>query len=85
MFNITTTKTSNANGRPQVIAKGAGKQRTVSYDLSRSLEWNMGAAAGTLLDVLVDDQQRAKILHPSGRQRVVVDHNGAKSKWQINL
>ena len=48
MQTITVKPTSNASGRPQRIAKGAGKQRTVSVDLARSEDWNAGNAAGTL-------------------------------------
>ena len=83
MFKITTTMTSNASGRSQIVAKGHGRQRTVSYDHAKNLDANMGAAAGALLDVLLDDRQRAKIMHPSGRQRITVDANGGKSKWTI--
>lgn len=50
-MNITTKYTTNVNGRSQIVAKGGGKQRTVSYDPSRSNDWNHGAAAGTLLRV----------------------------------
>lgn len=45
---IRTATTSNGSGRPQVIAKGGGKQRTVSVDLSKSSAWNHGNAAGVL-------------------------------------
>lgn len=53
-MNITTTYTSNGNGRSQIRATGAGRQRTVSYDQSRSPEWNHGNAAGTLALVLIE-------------------------------
>lgn len=53
-MNITTTYTSNATGRSQIIAKGNGKQRTVSYDQSKSADWNHGNAAGTLLDAMFE-------------------------------
>ena len=49
---ITVKPTSNANGRAQRIATGAGKQRTVSLDFSKSDDWNAGNAAGTLALVL---------------------------------
>lgn len=45
---IRTAATSNASGRSQIVAKGGGKQRTVSVDLSKSSDWNHGNAAGTL-------------------------------------
>lgn len=48
MQTITVAPTSNPSGRPQRIAKGSGKQRTVSVDLARSEDWNAGNAAGTL-------------------------------------
>ncbi len=64
MQTITVTATSNATGRPQRIAKGGGKQRTVSVDLAKSEAWNAGNAAGTLGNVLGwrdnDDIQRGK-------------------------
>lgn len=50
---IVTRHTSNAAGRGQVIAKGNGKQRTISWDHSKSADWNHGAAAGTLAVALV--------------------------------
>lgn len=48
MQTITVKPTNNVNGRAQRIAKGAGKQRTVSLDFGRSDDWNLGNAAGTL-------------------------------------
>ena len=52
MQNITVKATTNNSGRPQRIATGAGKQRTVAVDLSKSDDWNAGNAAGTLGAVL---------------------------------
>ena len=52
MQTITVKPTSNASGRPQRKATGAGRQRTVSVDLAKSEDWNMGNAAGTLAAVL---------------------------------
>lgn len=52
MQTITVKSTSNASGRAQRIAKGGGKQRTVSVDLSKSEDWNAGNAAGTFAAVL---------------------------------
>lgn len=46
---VTTTHTTNANGRPQVVAKCNGKQLTHNVDLSHSEDWNHGTAAGALL------------------------------------
>lgn len=94
MFTIHTQHVSNANGRPQVLAKGHGRQRTVSVDLSKSNDYNDGAAVGALLDVLLDDRQKAMLRHPSGGQRVQVirdvhmTHNGMTKRgirWSINV
>lgn len=49
MFKITTTHTSNVNGRSQVKATGQGKQRTISWNHADSNDRNHGTAAGTLL------------------------------------
>lgn len=49
---IRTSYKTNANGRGQILAKGGGKQRTVSVDLSKSSDWNHGNAAGTLIVAL---------------------------------
>lgn len=88
MFTITTTHTANAAGRPQVVAKGHGKQRTISLDLGKSDEANRGAALGALLNVLCDDRQRAMLRHPSGGQRVRVESltdGGGKHRWTIDV
>jgi hypothetical protein len=58
MLTITTQYTSNASGRSQIVAKGGGRQRTVSVDLAKSADWNHGTAAGTLALVLVDPLAR---------------------------
>lgn len=49
---ITTKHTSNANGRGQIVAKGGGKQRTVSYLHEHNSDVNHGLAAGELASVL---------------------------------
>lgn len=88
MFTITTTVTSNASGRPQVVAKGHGKQRTISTDLAKSDEANRGAAAGALLNVLCDERQRSMLRHPSGGQRVRVlalTDGGGKHRWTVSV
>jgi hypothetical protein len=48
-MNITTTYKTNDNGRSQIVAKANGKQRTVSFDPSKSSDWNHGNAAGVLI------------------------------------
>jgi UDP-N-acetyl-D-mannosaminuronic acid transferase (WecB/TagA/CpsF family) len=84
MFSITTTQ---ANGK--IVAKGHGKQRTVSVDHSKSMgEAQHAVAVGALLDVLASPEQQAKILHPSGGQRVsreCVSDAGGKWKWSISV
>lgn len=88
VFVITTTVTSNASGRAQVVAKGHGKQRTINLDHARSDEQNRAAACGTLLNVLCDDRQRAMLRHPSGGQRVRVESitdGGGKHRWTISV
>lgn len=60
-MNITTKHTSNANGRGQVIAKGGGKQRTTSWDYSKSDDWNHGNAAGTLALVLFQGETARRL------------------------
>ncbi len=52
MQTITVSATSNASGRAQRIAKGGGKQRTISVDFAKSDARNDGEAAGTLANVL---------------------------------
>lgn len=71
MLTITTTYRADASGKGRVTAKGHGKQRTVSYDPAVSSDANHGAALGSLLNVLCDDRQRAMLLHPSAKRRVV--------------
>jgi len=88
MFTITTTVTSNNSGRAQVVAKGHGKQRTISLDHSKSDEQNRAAACGALLNVLCDKRQQSMLRHPSGGQRVRVESisdGGGKHRWVINV
>ena len=88
MFTITATHTSNASGRAQVVAKGHGKQRTVSLDHRKNPDVNRAAAVGALLDVLVTPQQRAKLLHPSAKGRirtVALSDFGGKERWTIDV
>lgn len=44
--------THPTSGASRIVAKGAGKQRTVPFDPSKSSDWNHGNAAGTLALVL---------------------------------
>lgn len=57
---ITAKVVHNHNGTAQILAKGAGKQRTIAYDHALSHERNIGNGAGTLALVLVQgDRARA--------------------------
>lgn len=88
MLTITTTYTSNAKGAGRVVAKGHGKQRTVPTDMAYSPDQNHAAAAGALLNILTTPQQQAKVLHPSGGQRVRVQSMsdaGGKRKFSIDV
>jgi len=85
---VRTNFTSNNAGRGQVVAKAEGKQRTVTRDPALSNEANAASAVGALLNVLLDDRQKAKILHPSGGQRVHVmptSDFGGKHLWRIDV
>lgn len=87
MFTITATKT-NVNGTPKVVAKGNGKQRTLPWDLSKSADYNYGAAAGALLNVIADKRQKAMLLHPSAKARVRVEslsEAGGKVRFSVNV
>ena len=86
MFIVRTSYT-NVNGTGKIVAKGHGKQRTVNYNPAMSSEWNHGAAAGTLLNVLLSPEQQAKVRHPSGHQRVEHDSNdsGTKHGFKVNV
>lgn len=87
MNTIVRTAYTNVNGTPKVVAKGGGKQRTVNWDLARSTDWNHGNAAGTLLVAILSPLDRAKVLHPSGAQRLGHDSNddGTKHGFSVSL
>lgn len=72
MFNVKTAYKANKNGTGVIVAKVGGKQRTVKYDHGMSIQANHAAAAGAVLNVVLDDVQQAKVRHPSGAQRVTV-------------
>ena len=75
-MNITTTLVHNDNGTPKVVAKGAGKQRTINYDHGVSHERNYGNAAGTLAAVFgwqADDNITHEFV--SGRKHVFTNHD----------
>jgi len=88
MFSIITSIQHTASGTPKVLAKGHGRQKTISYDHSKSHEANYGAAAGALLNLLTTDLQQAKVKHPSGGQRVHMDSlsdAGGKMRFTIDV
>ena len=68
----TQTKTSTNVLVPRITAKCRGRQRTVDWNPVLGIQANHTAAAGEVLNLLLDDVQRAKVRHPSGAQRVTV-------------
>jgi hypothetical protein len=49
-MNITTTYKTNASGTGQIVARGlGGKQKTTTFDHSRSVDANHGIAAAALI------------------------------------
>jgi hypothetical protein len=48
MQTIIRTEYRNVNGTPKVTARGAGRQKTIPFDLAVSSERNHGNAAGEL-------------------------------------
>ena len=59
---ISTKFKTNSNGRSQIVARGFGKQATVSFDSERSVFENHGLAAGELL---VRNGATSAMFHPS--------------------
>ncbi len=49
---ITTQYVTNNSGTGQIKAKGMGRQATVTYNQSKSKDWNHGTAAGALILVV---------------------------------
>lgn len=88
MITVTASHVSNPSGRSQILAKAAGRQRTINYDHSRSMDANYGAAVGRLLDVLLDERGRAKMRHPSAQSRITVTQpnpNRSMFRFQIDV
>jgi hypothetical protein len=69
-MNITTKYQTNANGTGQILAKGAGKQRTVAYNQERTPDWNHGNAAGVLANALGSPVRTHATLSTLSRQTV---------------
>jgi hypothetical protein len=85
-YTIVTRYTTTDKGAARIVAKGHGKQRTVVRDYSQSWEQNHAAAAGTLLNVLLDPKQQAKVRHPSGGQRVRhIQHGNAHHTFTVDV
>lgn len=87
-MNITTTYTTTPAGAGRIVAKGAGRQRTLPYDQTKSMEWNFGAGVGALLAVLATPEQKAKMLHPTAKGRIRIfqpNPNKASFRWTINV
>jgi hypothetical protein len=74
MFTVTTTYHKNSNGAGRITAKGKGKQRTVTYDHSKSADSNHGLAAAALLNALLTPMEAAVHRHPSAQDRIA--HTG---------
>jgi hypothetical protein len=88
MLTVNTVQSSTPTGAGKVTAKGLNRQRTVRVDHALSVEANHAAAVGALLAAVVTDREKAKILHPSGGQRVRVASTsdaGGKYRWTIDV
>jgi hypothetical protein len=82
---VTTTYKTNGAGTGQIVAKAAGKQRTVTYDDALSVDANHGAAAGTLLNVLLDDRAQSMLRHPSGGKRVTMERDNGRAVFGVTV
>jgi hypothetical protein len=87
MFTITTRyMTTPTTGSSRIVAKGYGKQKTITFDDSKSFDYNHGAAAGALLSVVLSDEQKAKLRHPSGIRRLTHEaHDNARHTFTVNV
>lgn len=79
--NITTTYGTRKDGSGIIVAKGAGKQKTVSYDPALSVARNHGAAAGTLLRDLVRPDRRHFVQATAKH----VDLGNGKHRFTVSL
>lgn len=87
MIIVNTVQSSTPTGAGKITAKAMGKQRTVRVDHSRTSEANHAVAVGALMAVIATPEQKAKVLHPSGGQRVryeYVSDFGGKMRWSIH-
>lgn len=81
-MNITTTYGSRANGSGIVVAKGGGKQKTVSFDPERTPGQNHGDAAGELLKSIVKPGRREFLLTTA---KVTDELDNGKMRFGVSL
>lgn len=79
---INTKYQTNANGRGQILATGAGRQRTSNYDDAKSLRWNHGNAAGTLALVLVQGRTARRLAAETAKV-VKTSEDGCKMTFSL--
>jgi hypothetical protein len=83
---ITTQYRTDGNGKGKVTAKAMGKQRTVVYDHSSTPDVNHARAAGVFLNDFGTDEEKAKMMHPSARQRYrIIDLGDGKKVHTLDL
>lgn len=80
--NITTTYGANGKGAGRIVAKGAGKQKTVPYNHDRSPGQNHGDAAGELLKTLVRPDRRGFLMETA---KVADDLDNGKMRFSVSL
>jgi hypothetical protein len=79
--NITTTYTTNKDGAGRIVAKGAGKQKTVPYNHERTPSQNHGDAAGELVKTLVSRDRRGFLMETAK----FADLGDGKARFTISL
>jgi hypothetical protein len=79
--NITTTYGANKDGAGRIVAKGAGKQKTVPYNHERTPGENHGDAAGELIKTLVSPERRGFLKETAK----VVDLGNGKMRFTVSL
>lgn len=60
-MNVTTRKINKASGAPAIVARSGDTRKTTNYDLSKSSDYNHGAAVAALVKHMdaKDGEQRA--------------------------
>jgi hypothetical protein len=85
MFTVSTTLVRNSRGA-SIRATCKGKQSTYPLVDTDSIRRGTGAAAGMVLAKVLSPEQRAKVLHPSGAQRVtVMTFNDGSGKVNVTV